>query len=87
MPGYSVDNLAPGAPLDLEGESPGTGEVELSWHASGHHDEDLSHYAIYKGEDPGFPLDATHMIGTTTGETYTDPSLPGAWFYRVTAER
>ena len=85
MTGYSVDNLAPGAPLDLGGESAGNGDVALTWNASGYHDEDLSHYAVYRGEEAGFPLDAAHFIDTVFEETYVDPAGAGLWYYRVTA--
>ena len=39
--GYSVDNLAPGAPLALGAEVV-TSDVELTWSPSGYYDEDLS---------------------------------------------
>lgn len=85
MTGYSVDNLAPGAPLDLGAESVGNGDVILTWTASGHHDEDLSHYAVYRGEEAGFPLDAAHFVENALDQTYTDPAGAGLWFYCVTA--
>jgi len=85
LAGYSVDNIAPGAPLDLAGEPELPEGVRLTWTASGHHDEDLSHYLVYRGEEAGFPLDAAHRIGSTIHETYLDPVVSGVWFYRTTA--
>ncbi|MBU1949285.1 MAG: hypothetical protein KJ927_11270, partial [Candidatus Eisenbacteria bacterium] len=85
MFGYSVDNLAPGAPLALNGLSQGQGEVLLTWSASGHHDEDLSHYVVYRGAEPDVPQDPDHQVGTTVELTFIDPSGSGTWFYQVTA--
>lgn len=83
--GYSVDNLAPSPPVNLEGEFTQPGEVGLTWEASGHHDEDLAYYAVYRGQNAGFPLDENHQVGTSVDLTYVDPAGSGVWFYRVTA--
>jgi len=83
LAGYSVDNLAPGAPRNLSGEETG-GIIQLSWEPSGHHDEDLAFYRIYRGDAGGFPLDPAHRIGTSTDESYADEPGGGTWFYRCT---
>jgi len=83
--GYSVDNLAPSPPVNLAGEFTQPGEVGLTWEASGHQDEDLAYYAIYRGQSAGFPLDENHQVGTSTEPEYVDPAGSGVWFYRVTA--
>jgi hypothetical protein len=84
LAGYSVDNLAPGAPLNLEGmESDGV--VSLSWDPSGQDDEDLAFYSIYRGDASGFPLDAEHLVGTSPTEAYADEPGAGTWYYRCTA--
>jgi hypothetical protein len=83
--GYSVDNLAPGAPEDLAGVYAIAGQVRLTWGASGVHDEDLAHYTVYRGAAPGFPLDSDHRAGETTDLEYGDPTGGGDWYYRVTA--
>jgi FlgD Ig-like domain len=83
--GYSVDNIAPGAPIALLGEPDGDASVNLEWTASGDQDEDLSVYTIYRGETAGFPVDEAHLLGTTADLTYSDPCGFGTWFYRVTA--
>lgn len=85
MTGYSVDNLAPGAPLALMGEPQDQGEVLLRWTASGHHDEDLSHYGIYRDSEENVPIDLEHLVGTTGELTFVDPAGAGTWFYQVTA--
>jgi FlgD Ig-like domain len=82
--GFSVDNYAPGAPLALSGEVVNETEVNLTWMASGHHDEDLYAYQIYRGDVADFPLDPAHLIGTSGEPTYLDPSGEGLWYYRVT---
>jgi hypothetical protein len=84
--GYAVDNLAPGAPLNLTG-TPSGADALLDWEASGHHDEDLFNYRVYRGDTPGFTADAGSLIGTATGTSYTDTAPgPGTWYYRVTGE-
>ncbi len=83
--GYSVDNLAPGAPIDLAGEAASPTEAELEWLASGQDDEDLAFYTLYRGEESGFPLDEAHAVGTTTDLILIDPCGEGLWYYRVTA--
>jgi hypothetical protein len=83
--GYSVDNLAPSPPVNLAGEFTQPGEVGLTWEASGHHDEDLAYYSVYRGTSAGFPLDENHQVGTSAEPEYVDPAGSGVWFYRVTA--
>jgi hypothetical protein len=85
LSGYSVDNLAPGAPLNLVGDWNAPTELLLSWEPSGHHDEDLALYRVYRGAASNFPLDASHLVGSSTEETYLDPIGTGTWYYRVTA--
>jgi len=84
LSGHSVDNLAPGAPLNLAGNS-GAGSVDLAWTASGHHDEDLAVYRIYRGDAGGFPLDDAHLLGESGTTSYQDFTPTGRVYYRVTA--
>jgi hypothetical protein len=83
--GFSVDNLAPGAPAALAALVDGS-DVELSWSASGVHDEDLARYLVYRGDETGFEISPASFVATATDTVFTDHS-PGAdtWFYRVTA--
>jgi hypothetical protein len=83
--GYSVDNLAPGAPLALSGEWTTPEEIYLQWQASGHHDEDLFVYNIYRSQNPGVEPDPANLVGTATATNFSDPTGAGTWFYRVTA--
>jgi hypothetical protein len=82
--GYSVDDLAPGAPLNLIAEEDEEEIVLLTWEASGHHDEDLDHYRVYRGVSSGFPLDLDHLIGTSPTEAFEDTPGAGTWYYRCT---
>ncbi len=82
--GCSVDNLAPGAPLTLLG-LPDEADVVLTWEASGHDDEDLAHYNVYRGTTPGFSPDPDTLIGTTIDIEFTDPSPGSGTFYYVVA--
>ena len=86
MPGYSVDNLAPGAPLGLAALGVET-DVELTWSASGEDDEDLAAYNVYRDDAPGFVPDETTFVDAVTDTFYTDLSPGGGvWYYLVAAE-
>ncbi len=84
LAGYSVDNLSPGAPLNLTG-LPNTGVVDLAWYASGANDQDLREYHIYRGDFSGFPVDAAHLILATSALFEQDLTAGGNVWYRVTA--
>ena len=84
--GYSVDNLAPGAPLALAA-APEQADVELTWSGSGHDDEDLDFYNIYRSDVSGFTPGAGTFIGTAADTLYTDVEPGGGtWYYLVAAE-
>ena len=78
--GRSVDNLAPAAPEGLSGmlvfNPDGT---DLLWFAN--HEEDLSHYEIYRGPTPDFTADAGSFVTTTEDTTAFDPDGYGDLFY------
>jgi hypothetical protein len=58
---YSVDNLAPCAPLALAGEQSFAPEgLELTWAPNG--EPDLDCYRIYRGTDPGFDPGAGNLL-------------------------
>ncbi len=84
--GYSVDNLSPGAPRSLAAE-PASIDVELTWQPSGEHDEDLSVYNVYRGDESGFILDETTFVVATADTSFVDQGPGGGtWYYRVAAE-
>jgi len=83
--GYSVDNIAPGAPEDLSASS-GENGIILTW--SPNDDEDLQFYGIYKSTQDGFNPD-TMVIYTyaTTDTVYLDTLVTqdGTYYYRISA--
>jgi len=84
--GYSVDNLAPGAPIALAAASEQT-DVELTWSPSGHDDDDLDFYNIYRSGVSGFAPGSGTFVGTAADTLYTDVEPGGGtWYYLVAAE-
>jgi hypothetical protein len=79
--GHSVDNLAPSAPASVSGAI-ASGFASLFWPAVGA--ADLAGYRIYRGLEESPPTDAAHLVGTTTGTTFSDTPSYFA-HYRVTA--
>jgi hypothetical protein len=84
LSGYSVDNLAPGAPVNLAGAN-NAGAVDLTWTASGVQDSDLARYRVYRGTESGFTLDAGSLLATSETTAFQDASPSGTVYYRVTA--
>jgi hypothetical protein len=82
--GYSVDNCAPGPPIGLTGEYANS-QLVMTWHPNT--EEDLSHYAVYKGASEDFVPGASNRIAEITDtllveETF-DPTVET--FYKVSA--
>ena len=69
---YSVDNLAPSAPLNFQvTQVTGNGSVVLEWDANG--EIDLHNYDLHRGTTPGFvPSEATR-IAEVTETMFLDP--------------
>jgi len=83
--GYSVDNLAPDPPSRVSGRCiPGVGLL-LIWDPNS--EQDLSHYAIYKGLDSAFVPDEARLIGTVTDTSFVDRSFNPSVvaYYKLTA--
>jgi len=81
--GYSVDNIAPGAPTGVvAGISDGV--VYLEW---AHSDaNDLDYYAVYRSMDPEFLPGEESMIGSSEGSEFSDDVEElGDYYYAVTA--
>jgi len=84
--GYSVDNLAPAAPLGLEGEqfySPAG--LGLSWEPNG--EPDLAGYAVYRGTSESFVPGESDLLLKTDGTDYFDGdwSWEQGYWYKVAA--
>lgn len=72
--GYSVDNLAPCAPLGLAGEQSFTpAGLELAWSPSV--ESDLDGYRVYRGESPGFEPEPGNLLSSVCDTTLFD----GGW--------
>ncbi len=84
--GYSVDNLAPGAPLGLAGEQLFSPEgLQLTWDPNT--EPDLAGYKIYRGTTSGFSPGPGNFVASTP-DTF---SVDGDWdwstgyWYKVAA--
>jgi hypothetical protein len=81
--GYSVDNLAPAAPLSLTAMRSGN-DVLLQWRKS--RDADLRDYAVYRATASGVLPDPAFFLSNAMDTLLTDTSAPaGALYYVVTA--
>lgn len=84
MGGWSVDNLSPGAPLELLAAGVALDAV-LTWKPSGVDDEDLLHYNIYRSLTPEFTPEPASFLASAADTNYVDQALPaGTWYYKVT---
>jgi hypothetical protein len=84
--GYSVDDLAPGAPLGLAGEQFFTPVgLRLSW--EGNSESDLASYRIYRGADASFVPGQGNLIVVTADEEYFDGewTWDAGYWYKVSA--
>ncbi len=85
LSGYSVDNLAPGAPSALAANADDT-SIHLQWTPTHYHDEDLLHYNLYRSASPMVQINAENFLASSTDSTFVDESLPSdSWHYIVTA--
>lgn len=81
--GYSVDNLAPAAPLQLTAQRAGN-DVQLTWRRS--HEGDLGGYAVYRGTAAGLSADPTVFLAGSPDTLLTDVGAPlGELYYIITA--
>jgi len=81
--GYSVDNLSPAKPQNLSGAYVSPSYI-LIWNKNT--EEDLSHYAVYRGDTPDFVPSLSNRIGTPTDTIFTDTTFPGfPVYYKVSA--
>ena len=81
--GYSVDNLAPGAPLALSAQRV-SNDVQLTWDPSGFEEADFSHYAVYRSETPGVMADPGMFLSDAPDTTLLDTSAdPGTMYYYI----
>jgi hypothetical protein len=82
--GYSVDNLSPSTPAALAAECIGGGDIYLHWNPNT--EEDLHHYAVYRGTSSDFVPNELSLIGTATDTSYVDSGFGnGEYYYKVSA--
>jgi hypothetical protein len=84
--GYSVDNLVPGAPLELEGEQQYDPEgLRLTWSAGT--ESDLWYYAVYRGTSEEFTPEVGNRVASTTAPEWFDEewSWNGGFWYKVSS--
>jgi len=82
--GYSVDNLAPEAPVSLA-FSFENGNVVLKW--SDPVDEDFKFFAIHRSASAGFTPGENTLAGTSVSSIFEDTEISagGTFYYKVTA--
>jgi len=82
--GYSVDNLVPPSPSDIE-ISRTDSAVILSWNAVDV--SDVVGYHIYRSETAGFTIDDDHYLGITSAHQYPDSDIleTAEYYYRISA--
>ena len=81
--GYSLDNLPPGMLVGLSAFV-SNGIVSLSWEMSDAND--LSHYNIYRGNNPDISIDVSSFIGESDDPVFSDDVTEiGEYYYVVTA--
>jgi hypothetical protein len=82
--GYSVDNLAPMAPMSLRAELGDQGAV-VSWEAPV--DTDFKYFTLYRGETASYDPDALQPLARLTTNEYTDGAIQmgKTYYYKVAA--
>jgi hypothetical protein len=81
--GYSVDNLSPLPPINLNGSyNTGSGN-QLDWDPST--DVDFQFFKIYRGNNPDFTPDPGNFVEAIVADEWTDPGYDG-WnvYYKIT---
>jgi hypothetical protein len=79
----SVDNVAPGAPLELAAQKADS-DVILTWKTVG--DIDWSKYTLYRAGNNGIQPVPVNFLADATENTYTDiGAVAGRFYYIVTA--
>jgi hypothetical protein len=78
--GYSVDNLAPAAPTQVQAEY--NGALTMVWAPNA--EADLYGYRVHRGADRFFTPTIANLVGQPATTHFTDADGAG-WFYKVAA--
>lgn len=85
--GYSVDNLAPAAPVNFRvNQVTADGSVELEWNAN--EEIDFRRYDLHRGTTAGFIPSGGTLVAQLTGTLYVDPqgaSTGSPVYYKLSA--
>jgi hypothetical protein len=84
--GYSIDNLAPAAPLYLAGQQSASPEgLSLSWRPNS--EADLDGYRVYRGLNAGFIPGPGNLLGSPEDTTSFDDGWRwnSGYYYKVSA--
>jgi hypothetical protein len=79
--GYSVDNLAPAAPVSFAGEYL-SGSTTLHWLPNS--ELDFSEYRLYRSKDAGFVPGPVNLVAAQSDTGYVD-AAGQAYFYKLSA--
>ena len=71
--GYSIDNIAPSAPLTLNATQVGNHSVELLWN-SNRTDHDWHYFAVHRSLMDDFTPDSSSFLANTTDTVFMDSS-------------
>ena len=80
--GYSVDNLAPGTPQNIQANYQ-AGGVALDWDNAP--EVDFQYYRVYRGSDPGFVPSPDNLLHQASSSEWDDQTFdPWGYYYKIT---
>ncbi len=82
--GYSIDNLAPAAPVNVVGLER-FNSIFLNWDAS--LDKDFNYFTLYRATTPGFDPKSVEPLAQLTENNYQDSNVTigATYYYRISA--
>ena len=85
LSGYSLDNLFPQAPANLNVIKNGPTENALRWNSVP--DDDVQYYKIYRGTSSSFALNGSSFLSVALDTLFIDSNIPSEikYYYSVTA--